>query len=202
MGRPRQFDRDEALQKAMSLFWRYGYESTSLAQLKLAMGGISAASLYAAFGSKESLYKEAVNLYLATSGGEVREALSNPDLDPIEAITLALRSAVKEQAGGSHPRGCMVVLSATNCSPENEHIQEAMEKERKRTRLAFRHCLQRGIEVGAFHPETDTDSLSAFFSTILNGISIQARDGFTQTELNKVIDVALSSLLAQLEPTI
>lgn len=193
-GRPRQFDRNEALRKAMALFWRHGYEPTSLAHLKDAMGGISAASLYAAFGSKEALYREAIELYMASIGKEIRKALEDPELDPIEAVERALRSAAREQTRGTQPRGCMVVLSATNCSPENEHIQAAMKAERRRTRLAFRDCLLRAVQSGALDPETDVDSMSAFFSTLLNGISIQARDGASRDELNETIDLALVNL--------
>lgn len=201
MGRPRQFDRDEALQNAMSLFWRYGYESTSMTQLRQAMGGISAASLYAAFESKESLYREAIGRYLKTSAGQIINFLNDSNLEPVEAITQALRNAVREQTRDAEPRGCMVVLSATNCSPENEHIQREMMQQRKRTRLAFRDCIQRGIESGSLSTQTDADTLSLLLSTILNGISIQARDGFSEAELNKALDLSLSTLHAELAST-
>ena len=194
MGRPRQFDRSEALRNAMSVFWRYGYESTSMAQLKQAMGGISAASLYAAFGSKEALYKEAVELYMATSGDQVINALNNTEIEPTEAIAMALRNAAREQTNDKGPHGCMVVLSAINCSPENEHIREAMKAQRRHVRLAFQSRIAQGIASGAVPADADAEALSTYFSTVLNGISIQARDGVTLDVLNKVIDVALTGL--------
>ena len=200
MGRPRQFDRDEALRKAMSLFWEYGYESTSLAQLKQAMGGISAASLYAAFGSKEALYKEAIELYLSTVGGGMRDILSDPETDPLRAVERALRIAAAAQCDDSRPPGCMVVLSATNCSPENEHLRKAMAKERENSRLAFRGCIQRGVELGRLKPDTDVDMLAAFLSTVLNGLSIQARDGLDLDTLNGIIDAAMAGVAAAAKP--
>ena len=84
-GRPRGFDKGEAVQQAMALFWEHGYEATSLAQLKAAMGGISTASFYAAFGSKEALFRQAVDSYLATHG-QVMAPLSDPALPPREAV--------------------------------------------------------------------------------------------------------------------
>ena len=196
-GRPRQFDRDEALHQAMALFWQYGYESTSLAQLREAMGGISAASFYAAFSSKEALFNETIQLYLNTAGEQLRTTLSNPELDTVTAIHTAFKQALLEQTDASHPRGCMVVLSATNCSPDNQHIQKAMAEERKQTRLAFRDCIQRGIESGNVSTETDAESLSLYYSTLLNGISIQARDGISLEELNKIIDLSMPDSLSQ-----
>lgn len=193
-GRPRQFDRDTALRQAMALFWEYGYESTSLAQLKQAMGGISAASLYAAFGSKEALYKEAIARYMETEGGRLRKALADPDAAPLQAIENALRSMVACLSDTGHPQGCMVVLSATNCSPENEHLRRAMALEREQTRLVFRDCLQRGIDRGQLKPATDADGLAAYLSTVLNGLSIQARDGLDISTLNRVVDATMAAL--------
>ncbi len=195
-GRPRLFDRDEAVHKAMALFWQYGYESTSLAQLREAMGGISAASFYAAFSSKESLFDEAIQLYLDTSGEQLRNILRDPTLDTATAISTALKSALTKQTESNHPSGCMVVLSATNCSPHNQHIQQTMAKEREQTRLAFQDCIQRGIGAGFLSAGTDAESLSLFFSTLLNGISIQARDGLNLDKLNTLIDSTVSQLLA------
>lgn len=103
MGRPRTFDRDMAITQAMHLFWEHGYESTSLSQLKAAMGnGISAPSFYAAFGSKEALFQEVVERY-QSSHGRVTEALFDAHLPPREAIELTLRRSAKMQSETGHP---------------------------------------------------------------------------------------------------
>ena len=95
MGRPRRFDRDEAVQQALHLFWQHGYEATSLAQLKAQIGGgITAPSFYAAFGSKEALFREAVACYL-NSYGRVNDALWDDSLPPKVAIETSLRRSVK-----------------------------------------------------------------------------------------------------------
>src|SRR3954464_5444793 len=105
-GRPRTFDRDLALSSAMHLCWEHGFDATSLSQLKAAMGnGISAPSFYAAFESKEALYREAVELYLK-SYGSVIKSLHDTSLAPREGVYLALHRSVEMQYGTGHPRGC------------------------------------------------------------------------------------------------
>ena len=160
------------------------------------MGGISAASLYAAFGSKEALYKEAVALYMATVGRRLRDTLADTDAAPLQAIENALRCAAEFQRDDEHPRGCMVVLSATNCSPDNAHLRRAMALERQNTRLAFRDCLRRGMDAGQLPSTTDAESLADFLSAVLNGLSIQARDELSADALNGIVDTAMQGVAA------
>ncbi|MBP6123534.1 TetR/AcrR family transcriptional regulator, partial [Providencia sp.] len=108
MGRPRTFDRNVAIEQALNLFWEKGYESTTLAQLKKAIGGgISSPSFYAAFGSKEGLYKECVAFYLATYA-KVTECLWDNNLVPREALEQSMLRSAKMQCEDNHPKGCMV----------------------------------------------------------------------------------------------
>lgn len=136
-GRPRAFNRDEAVAAAMLLFWEYGYESTSLAQLRAAMGDISAASFYAAFESKESLFREVMDQYISTYG-QVSESFRDTNLTSKAAIEQGLRRSAKMQTESSHPLGCLLVLSAVNCSPEQQHIRDACQGTGKGSRLANR----------------------------------------------------------------
>src|SRR5215510_13954006 len=121
-GRPREFDRGEALQRAMELFWAQGYEGTTLADLQKAMGGITAPSFYAAFGSKEALFKEAVELHIQTEGMRAVKALEEGPTAraSIEAM-LNVAAEVSSQPG--KPHGCLIVLGAVNCSPANLGVQ-------------------------------------------------------------------------------
>src|SRR5262249_17383819 len=122
-GRPRSFDRDEALMQALRVFWAKGYESTTLTDLQQAMGGLTAPSLYAAFGSKEALSRESVPLYHQTQGMPIVKAL--PDgataRDSIEGL---LRVAATRFCQPDTPRGCLLVLGAMNCMPENQGVQD------------------------------------------------------------------------------
>ncbi|MGY0560460.1 TetR/AcrR family transcriptional regulator [Luteimonas sp. A277] len=193
LGRPRTFDRQQALEKAMHAFWRHGYESTSLAQLRSAMGGLSAASFYAAFGSKEALYREAIELYLLTDGSAVRTHLTDASISSREAIARSLRGAARIQGTEEHPQGCMVVLSALNCSPANAHVRQLLAEERADTERLVRSCVLRAVELRELSRDIDAEALTLFIVTILNGISIQARDGATLPELDNMIGLAMKT---------
>jgi len=176
-GRPRTFDRDLALTSAMHLFWELGFDATSLSQLKAAMGnGISAPSFYAAFESKEALYKEAVELYLK-SYGDVTMSLHDTSLAPREGVYLALHRSVEMQYGAGHPRGCMVALGMMGASPHgNEEITALLRGVRQRTRAGFRSCVERGIKSGELRKATNPTAMAAAFDGFFLGISILARD--------------------------
>ena len=189
-GRPRGFHTDRALDAAMQLFWRQGYEATSLDQLKRAMGGLSAASFYGAFGSKEGLYRAALARYL-DSHGQVVTALYDETLAPRAALEQVLRRSARMQTDMELPTGCMVVLSAANASPENAHLQALVAAERGRTREAIRHCINRSVALRELRPGVGADGLATLADALLVGMSVQARDGVSRTE----IDAAISTLL-------
>ncbi|PHM54414.1 TetR family transcriptional regulator [Xenorhabdus sp. KK7.4] len=175
MGRPRRFDRDVAVNQAMFLFWEHGYESTSLSQLKAGMGGISAPSFYAAFGSKEALFKEVVTRYLDTYG-QVTASLWDQNMPPKDAVEMALRHSARMQTEYDHPSGCLLVLSASVCSPEHEHIQKLLADIREETRKGFASCIQRAIDNGELASESDPSAMAAMFNGLLLGFSTLARD--------------------------
>lgn len=192
MGRPRTFDRDEAIEQAMHLFWEHGYESTSLSQLKASIGGgISAPSLYAAFGSKEALFQEAVQCYLR-SYARVTECLWDPDLAPREAIELALRRSARMQCEPGHPKGCMVSLGIMSApTPENTEVTKPLTESRARTYAGFISCIERGIASGDLLPNTDAHAMAAVFDSFLLGLSTLARDGVQHA----VFDAAITHIM-------
>ena len=189
-GRPREFDRNKALDAAMTLFWAQGYEPTSLAQLKSCMGNISPASFYAAFGSKEALFREVLQHYLATYG-QVMAPLWDENLTPRDAIERALRGSARMQASRTHPCGCLVVSGASNCSPENKAVQALLAAERQRTRTGIRVCVERALARGDLRDCATTAALPDIFATFFHGMTCEARDGMTSTHL----DAAITSLL-------
>ncbi|NIF02492.1 TetR/AcrR family transcriptional regulator [Pantoea sp. Acro-805] len=188
MGRPRTFDRDKAIEDAMYLFWQHGYESTSLTQLKAGIGnGISAPSFYAAFGSKEDLYRECIQCYLA-SYGQVTRRLWDSTVSPREAMETTLQDSARMQCEVGHPSGCMVALGALCAtSVENTAITEPLTRSRDRTRAGILTTIKRGIEAGELKKDVDVKALAASFSTFLFGLSIQARDGASIEELLSAI---------------
>lgn len=186
MGRPRTFDRDRAVEQALHLFWQHGYDATSLAQLKAGLGGgISAPSFYAAFGSKEALFNECVERYLATFA-RVTECLWDESLPPREAIETALRQSARMQCEDGHPKGCMVALGVMSApSPENARVTEALTRSRERTRAGILACVERGIAAGEL--AEGSEALAVVFDSFLQGISILARDGVVHREIDEAI---------------
>ena len=189
-GRPRGFDKEAALEQAMHLFWEHGYEATSLAQLKAAMGGLSASSFFAAFESKEALFRAALDRYLRTHG-RVVAPLHDSGLPPREAIERALRGSARMQTDVAHPPGCFVVLSTVNSSPENRHLQELLAAERARNRAGLRACVERAIRDGELRADTDPAALAAVFDTVLVGLATQARDGVALAALDAGISAVM-----------
>jgi AcrR family transcriptional regulator len=176
-GRPRAFNRDDAVDQAMQLFWQHGYDSTSLSLLKAELGGgISAPSFYAAFGSKEALFDECVQRYLATFA-QVTECLWDETLPPRQAIETALRQSARMQCDDGHPKGCMVTLGVMSApSPENAHVAQALTHSRARTRAGIVACVERGVSEGLLADDTNAAAMATVFDSFLQGISILARD--------------------------
>ncbi|MBO1325534.1 TetR/AcrR family transcriptional regulator [Acetobacter sp. TBRC 12305] len=189
-GRPREFDRDKALDAAMTLFWAQGYEPTSLNQLKACMGNISPASFYAAFGSKETLFREVVQRYLQTHG-QVMAPLWDETLSPRDAIEQTLRRSARMQTARSHPTGCLIVQGACNCSPENLPVQALLAAERERSRDGIKACIERAVTNGELPASAVTQTLPALFTTFLHGMACEARDG----DKVKTLDAAITTLM-------
>src|SRR5688572_25362336 len=116
-GRPRTFDRERALRSAMEVFWARGYDGATLEDLQAAMGGIAPPSFYAAFGSKDQLFREAVDLYRATMTERIGGALDRPTAR--EAVEALMRVATEQFCSGDGPRGCLVLLGALTCTRAN-----------------------------------------------------------------------------------
>lgn len=198
-GRPRAFDRDSAVTNAMHLFWQHGYEGASLDRLRLAMGGISSASFYAAFGSKELLFRETLQRYLDKHGGVVA-ALRNTGLPARERLEGALLGSVDVQTETTHPSGCMITLSATIVSQAGATLQALTAAYRDETRVALSDCIADGISSGALSPKADIAALVSLFDALLLGISIQARDGVAVASIRAAVQLAMASWDASAVP--
>ena len=185
-GRPREFETQAAVDQAMLLFWEHGYEATSLAQLKTAMGGLSTASFYAAFGSKQALFRQVVRRYL-DSYGRVTMPLRDPARAARAAVEATLRDSARMQTGDGHPLGCLIVLSAIACSIESRPIREMLAAERRRNRAGLLACIARAVAAGELRDRTDTTALATLFESVLVGLSIQARDGVALAALEASI---------------
>jgi AcrR family transcriptional regulator len=189
-GRPRAFDREAALAQATQLFWSKGYEATSIADLKKAMG-IEAPSLYAAFGSKEALYAEALRHYVKSyedsvwsgffSARTARKAITSFLMDSAGSLT---------ECRADIPRGCMVVLSSVG-SEGHVDLGELVRSARGITHRRLKERLKKGVAEGEIPKSSDVDAIARFVQTVQSGMSILARDGANREELEAVAQTAM-----------
>ena len=191
-GRPRTFDPDVALRQALTVFWERGYEGTSLKDLAAAMG-IASASIYACFGSKEQLFRKVMLLYGMTSGEPPRRALrENPTA--CTAVQAMLRATADEITRSDAPHYCMLVLAAPTGAVENRVIQEFLAELRRGQFEAIRDRLARGVSDGDLTaPSARLDAIARYYATVVQGLSVQARDGATRAELETVISCAMAA---------
>jgi AcrR family transcriptional regulator len=191
-GNPRTFDRAAALERALGVFWHRGYEPTSISDLCAAMG-IRPPSLYAAFGNKAQLFMEAVDYYERTYWDAARDSLVKSG-DISEAIHRFFSDAAEILTSTDAPCGCLVVMGATNVSPDSQEVHAALRALRLQGRELFAARLVKACEDGQLSSDTDTRALGIALNTLLNGMSIQAFDGASRQELQN-IGLAASAMI-------
>ncbi|MFD9079639.1 TetR/AcrR family transcriptional regulator [Streptomyces erythrochromogenes] len=186
-GRPRSFDRDAALDKAMTAFWERGYEATSISDLTASIG-ISAPSLYAAFGDKRTLFDEVVAVYGSRYGDFAGVALAE-EPTARAAVERVLREAAEIYTDPAHPPGCMVISAAINTT--SEEVARALRMRRNAGLELFERRIRADVATGALPADTDARALARYTGAVLQGMSQQSRDGATREELEAVAERAL-----------
>lgn len=195
-GRPRAFDRETALAQATRLFWSKGFEATSIADLTEAMG-IGSPSLYAAFGSKEALYGEALEHYQQGYDGLVWDRFRAAETARGAVSAYLFDSASSLSGGrGDNPLGCMVTLSSVGCSDYPE-LGERMRSARAVSFERLQERLGRAVADGELPSALDIGALARFVQTVQSGMSILARDGASRAELEDAARIAMAGWDAQ-----
>jgi AcrR family transcriptional regulator len=190
-GRPREFDRDAALRVAMLLFWRKGFVATSMKDLCEAMG-IGSPSLYAAFGDKETLYREAIEHYVQL-GEPLWSKLTDAATARNGVRNMLLQAATECLPGSSEcPAGCMVMLAAVG-DEWPDTIASDVRKIRLYCLEKFRSRLQSAVDQGELPATTDVDRLSRFYLGVFQGMSLQARDGAKLAQLEGIVEMAMAA---------
>jgi AcrR family transcriptional regulator len=188
IGRPRSFDADEALERAMTVFWEQGYEGASLTDLTRAMG-ITRKSMYAAFGNKEELFRKALERYTEGPAAYAARALEEPSAR--EVATAFLAGSVSTTTRPGCPAGCLGVQGSLAAGVSGRAAREALTAWRDDGRARLRRRFQRAVDEGDLLPGTDPELLARYVMTISNGIAVQAAGGATRSELQQVADAAL-----------
>ena len=186
-GRPRSFDRDAALRAAMRVFWRQGYQGASIADLTQAMG-IAPPSLYAAFGDKRALYLEALGLYGETLGARLWAVLDGAP-SAREGVGALFALSAAQLTRPDQPRYCMAVMADGDC----DELRAETRSGRAGVQAMLQRRFERAAAEGELPPGVDVAALARFYATIQQGLSIQARDGATETELKAVARQALTA---------
>jgi len=194
-GRPRTFDRDEALKKAMYVFWEKGYEGTSMADLIDSIG-MKAPSIYAAFGNKDELFREVVELYKKqVEQGPLKALyLSSHILDALEN---SLNEYVK-MLKGSNVSGCLIMGGAINCAPDHQEHVEHLRDMRGKYKQALKKRFTQAVKDGQLNKTADPDELAEFYFGFIHGLALRANDGSSQKELQSSSKLALTVLKSEL----
>jgi AcrR family transcriptional regulator len=190
MGRPREFDADAALEKAMRLFWAKGYEGTSVADLTDALG-ISRPSLYAAFGDKQSLFRAALERYAAGPAGYVDTAIGQPTAR--EVAEQLLRGAADLQASSRNPGGCLTVNGAIACGDEAEPVRQALNEHRTAGVALLRRRFEQAKAQRDLPKDSDPAALARFAAAVVYGMAVLASGGASRQELEQVIRTAMKA---------
>ncbi|RBM07307.1 TetR/AcrR family transcriptional regulator [Streptomyces sp. PT12] len=191
-GRKRTFDEDAALQTAMELFWRQGYEGTSIADICQALG-IQPPSLYAAFGSKRDLFEKALDRYMSRPTADLREAVERPTAR--EAALHLLTSRVEAFTAPGLPRGCMTVRAGLACGEAHSEVVDLLAAVRDETRKTVLERFEKAVADGDLPAGTDCGALARGLMATIYGLSVEAASGAQRDEL-----LAAATLAAQLVP--
>jgi AcrR family transcriptional regulator len=188
MGRPREFDLDQALENALHVFWEKGYEGASMADLTEAMG-ITKPSLYAAFGNKEELFRKALDSYVEGPAGYTKQALEQPTARAV--VEHLLYSEVDAVTDPECPAGCLSINGALTCGEAAESIKQELRIHRARFESDLRERLERAKSDGDLPGTADPAALARYIATIAQGLAVQAVGGTTRDELKKTVEMVL-----------
>lgn len=190
IGRPRAFCAEKALDAALEVFWRKGFDGASLTDLTEAMG-INRPSLYGAFGNKEELFRKALDRYVTVKLAYIRYALAAPSA--YELAERLLTGAAEMMTDPSHPVGCLAVKGIATCSPDDGPVREKLDTIRDEYETAMRERIARAKAAGELPADADPDDLMRYLTTVAQGMAIQASMGATAADLRRVAETALKA---------
>lgn len=190
-GRPKCFDEQEALQKAMMLFWKYGYEATTMSDLTKALN-LTAPSIYSTFGDKSQLFHACLDYYLKHEACSLDLIFQQAETAKV-AIELYLYENLKKLLQQDKPTGCMLVTATMNCSEQHQPLQHDLLLKRQQVKEKIYQRLQQGVEDGDLSSDADIQAMTDYYVTVIQGLTMQARDGVAIEQLENVVTLALKT---------
>jgi len=191
-GRPRAFDREAVLRRAMEVFWTKGFDGCSMNDLVDAMD-INSPSIYAAFGSKENLFREAIDLYAVSEGAITRQAIKEHGSGQ-EVIAAVLKRNIDMLTQAAAPRGCMVILGTVNIGVEHEELRAFLQSRAQNAANLIKQRLVQSLADGELAVDAHADTLATLCVTVLSGLSVQAHNGVPRQTLLDATDAFVSIL--------
>lgn len=189
-GRPKTFDRDAALDKAMELFWQHGYEATSLADL-VAATGAKAPTLYAEFTNKEGLFRAALDRYIEQFAEQRQSALICPESGVARGVENYFRSTADCFTDGKKPAGCFFICTSNGLSSGSGEVADMLRQRHEGQSGALLEFLRERQLRGELESETDVTRLASYLGCVLQGMSVQAREGASRDALNEIVDTLM-----------
>jgi len=190
-GRPKCFDEQEALQKAMMLFWKYGYEATAMSDLTKALN-LTAPSIYSTFGDKSQLFHACLDYYLKHEACSLDLIFQQAETAKV-AIEIYLYENLKKLLQQDKPTGCMLVTATMNCSEQHQPLQHDLLLKRQQVKEKIYQRLQQGVEDGDLSSDADIQAMTDYYVTVIQGLTMQARDGVAIEQLENVVTLALKT---------
>jgi AcrR family transcriptional regulator len=189
-GRPKTFDREAALDIALELFWRHGYEATSLSDLVEATGA-KAPTLYAEFTNKEGMFRAAVDRYIEKFAEQRQAALACPESCVEKGVEGYFRSTAACFTDGKKPAGCFFICTSTALSADSTEVADMLRARHNSQENHLNEFLLARQAAGELDAKTDITALSAYLGCVLQGMSVRAREGASRAELDSIIDTLM-----------
>lgn len=189
-GRPKTFNREAALDKALELFWQHGYEATSLSDLVEATGA-KAPTLYAEFTNKEGLFRAAVDRYTEKFADQRQAALACPESCVEKGVENYFRSTAACFTDGQKPAGCFFICTSTALSADSAEVADMLKARHTSQESHLHHFLLERQSAGELDAQTNIAALSAYLGCLLQGMSVRAREGASREELDGIIDTLM-----------
>ncbi|MBT8492166.1 MAG: TetR/AcrR family transcriptional regulator [Deltaproteobacteria bacterium] len=195
MARPREYDENEVLEKALEAFWAHGFEATSLADLMDATG-LAKGSLYKGFGDKRSLFLRALDHYLERGRAGLSD-LANDSRSGAELLRDWLGHVVSMATCTGLRKGCMSVNCTIELAPHDDDIRKRLRKHERQVEALYARLIERGIEDGSLRAELDTQASAEWLTTIVDGLQVRGKLGLTRAQANSAVEMAMSALEAR-----
>ncbi|EXU76054.1 TetR/AcrR family transcriptional regulator [Erwinia mallotivora] len=198
-GRPKTFDREMALDKALELFWLHGYEATSLSDL-VAATGAKAPTLYAEFTNKEGLFRAALDRYIEKFAAQRKSALVCPESCVAQGVENYFRSTAACFTAGDKPAGCFFICTSSALSAQSGEVAHMLQTRHISQQNDLNTFLLARQQAGEIHADTNVGRLSTYLACLLQGMSVRAREGASRQELDSIIDMLMLQWPVLIQP--